>query len=126
MTGVLGAVRPDSWNLPLFVHVLGAMILEMTGGKEFKIAAKAGAGAVIGLLIGVVGKFSICVMMIGLFATNTIYRTMNQPQPQQGERLATLAWCGNDRAAATVSLRGNTIPHSFPWARRVESSFRCR
>ena len=27
MTGVLGAVRPDSWNLPLFVHVLGAMIL---------------------------------------------------------------------------------------------------
>jgi hypothetical protein len=24
---VLAAVRPDSWNLPLFVHVLGAMIL---------------------------------------------------------------------------------------------------
>lgn len=27
MTSVLGAVRPDSWNLPLLVHVLGAMIL---------------------------------------------------------------------------------------------------
>jgi len=24
---VLAAVRPDSWNLPLFIHVLGAMIL---------------------------------------------------------------------------------------------------
>jgi len=24
---MLGAIRPDSWNLPLFVHVLGAMIL---------------------------------------------------------------------------------------------------
>jgi hypothetical protein len=24
---VLAAVRPDDWNLPLFVHVLGAMIL---------------------------------------------------------------------------------------------------
>jgi hypothetical protein len=24
---LLAAVRPDSWNLPLFVHVLGAMIL---------------------------------------------------------------------------------------------------
>jgi hypothetical protein len=24
---VLAAVRPDSWNLPLFLHVLGAMIL---------------------------------------------------------------------------------------------------
>ncbi len=27
MTSVIAAVRPDSWNLPLFVHVLGAMIL---------------------------------------------------------------------------------------------------
>ena len=27
MTGVLAAARPDSWDFPLFVHVLGAMIL---------------------------------------------------------------------------------------------------
>jgi uncharacterized membrane protein YhaH (DUF805 family) len=27
MTSVLAAVRPDSWNFPLFVHVFGAMIL---------------------------------------------------------------------------------------------------
>jgi hypothetical protein len=27
MIGVLAAVRPDSWNFPLLVHVLGAMIL---------------------------------------------------------------------------------------------------
>ena len=27
MTSLLAAVRPDSWNLPLFVHVLGAMVL---------------------------------------------------------------------------------------------------
>ena len=27
MTSVLASVRPDSWNFPLFVHVLGAMIL---------------------------------------------------------------------------------------------------
>jgi hypothetical protein len=25
--GVLAAIRPDDWNLPLFVHVLGAMLL---------------------------------------------------------------------------------------------------
>ncbi len=24
---VLGAIRPDDWNLPLFLHVLGAMVL---------------------------------------------------------------------------------------------------
>lgn len=58
---------------------IGAMALEMTGGKEFKVALRAGTGAVIGLLLGVVAKFSICVMMIALFATNTIYRTLNQP-----------------------------------------------
>jgi hypothetical protein len=27
MISVLAAVRPDSWNFPLFVHVLGAMVL---------------------------------------------------------------------------------------------------
>ncbi len=45
---MLAAVRPDSWNLPLFVHVLGAMLLFGTtaataalslanwnGGREF-------------------------------------------------------------------------------------------
>lgn len=60
---------------------IGALALEMTGGKEFKVALRAGTGAVIGLLLGVVAKFSICVMMIALFATNTIYRTLNQPTP---------------------------------------------
>ncbi len=27
MTTVIAAVRPDSWNFPLFLHVLGAMVL---------------------------------------------------------------------------------------------------
>jgi hypothetical protein len=27
MIGMLAAVRPDSWNFPLFLHVLGAMVL---------------------------------------------------------------------------------------------------
>jgi uncharacterized protein YqgC (DUF456 family) len=80
---VIGGVIGLFFALPGIIMgpFLGAMILEMTGGKEFKIAAKAGAGAVIGLLLGVIGKFSICVMMIALFATNTIYRTLNQPEP---------------------------------------------
>jgi len=84
MVGALvGGVIGLFFNLPGIIlgPFLGAMILEMTGGKEFKVAAKAGAGAVIGLLLGVVGKFSICVMMIALFATNTIYRTLNQAAP---------------------------------------------
>jgi len=27
MTGILASIRPDSWNVPLFLHVLGAMVL---------------------------------------------------------------------------------------------------
>ena len=27
MIGVLASIRPDSWNFPLFLHVLGAMVL---------------------------------------------------------------------------------------------------
>ena len=27
MTGLLAAIRPDSWNFPLFLHILGAMVL---------------------------------------------------------------------------------------------------
>jgi len=27
MTGLIASIRPDSWNLPLFIHVLGAMVL---------------------------------------------------------------------------------------------------
>lgn len=56
---------------------LGATLFEMFGDKEFKEAARAGAGAVVGLLLGVVGKFVICVIMIALFATNVVYRSVN-------------------------------------------------
>ena len=40
MTTVLAAIRPDSWNFPLFVHVLGAMILVgglLTGASATRV-----------------------------------------------------------------------------------------
>ncbi len=39
---ILAAVRPDSWNFPLFLHVLGAMILVgglLTGVSSLAFAA---------------------------------------------------------------------------------------
>ena len=27
MTGTLAAIRPDSWNFPLLLHILGAAVL---------------------------------------------------------------------------------------------------
>jgi uncharacterized protein len=52
---------------------IGATLLELIGGRTLKPAAKAGWGAVIGLLIGTVGKVSICVVMMILFAINVFY-----------------------------------------------------
>lgn len=54
---------------------LGATLFEMLGDKEFKHAMRAGAGATLGLLLGIIGKFSLCVIMIALFATNVVYRS---------------------------------------------------
>ena len=54
---------------------LGAMLFEMMGGREYDQAAKAGVGAMVGLFLGIVGKFSIGVMMIALFAVNVILRS---------------------------------------------------
>ena len=41
MIDVVAAVRPDSWNLPLFLHILGAMI--MMGGLLLAVLAFSGA-----------------------------------------------------------------------------------
>lgn len=56
---------------------LGAVLFEMAGKKEFKEAARAGLGATLGLVLGVIGKFSIAVVMSILFAVNVILRSTN-------------------------------------------------
>ena len=38
---LLAAIRPDAWNLPLFLHVLGAMV--MVGGFVLALTSLAGA-----------------------------------------------------------------------------------
>ena len=38
MTTVVAAIRPDSWNFPLFLHVLGAMVL--VGAVTAAVAAQ--------------------------------------------------------------------------------------
>ncbi|HEX7617759.1 MAG TPA: DUF456 family protein [Verrucomicrobiae bacterium] len=56
---------------------VGATVLELIGGRELEKAAKAGLGATLGLFAGIVGKFSISVVMILLFTTNAILRSAN-------------------------------------------------
>lgn len=90
---VVGGLIGLFFSLPGIIlgPFIGATLFEMLGRQEFKKAAKAGAGAVVGLLLGAVGKFALCVIMIMLFASNTIYRTVNQPaNPGQLARLFTV------------------------------------
>jgi hypothetical protein len=52
---VLAAIRPDSWGLPLFLHILGAMLL--VGALVLVLVALAGRDVRLGyraLLLGVV------------------------------------------------------------------------
>jgi hypothetical protein len=74
---MIGGIIGLFFSLPGIIlgPFLGAMLFEMLGDKEFKNAAHAGVGAVVGLLLGIVGKFSIGVVIIILFATNVILRS---------------------------------------------------
>jgi uncharacterized protein YqgC (DUF456 family) len=76
---VVGGIIGLFFSLPGIIigPFLGAMLFEMLGDKEFKKAAHAGLGAVVGLLLGIVGKFSIGVVMIILFATSVILQSTN-------------------------------------------------
>jgi uncharacterized protein YqgC (DUF456 family) len=81
--GALGAVVGGGvglfFSLPGIIlgPFLGAMLFEWLGRKELKPAAKAGVGAVAGLLLGVAGKCALSVTMIVLFTTNVIYRSVS-------------------------------------------------
>jgi len=56
---------------------LGALTFEMLGGREWKEAARAGLGAVIGLFVGALGKLACCVAMIGLFAFSVVMQSLH-------------------------------------------------
>ncbi len=78
MTGaVVGGLVGLFFSLPgvILGPFIGATLFELTGAKEFKLAARAGVGAVVGLLLGVIGKSVLCVIMIGIFAFNVVQRS---------------------------------------------------
>jgi uncharacterized protein len=74
---VLGGLVGLFFSLPGIIlgPFVGATLFELFGDRELKQALKAGLGATLGLFAGIIGKFSIAVVMILLFATNVILRS---------------------------------------------------
>ena len=54
---------------------IGAVAAELLGGYRFEQATRAGAGAMVGLIAGAIGKFGISVAMVLLFAVTVVYRS---------------------------------------------------
>jgi uncharacterized protein YqgC (DUF456 family) len=76
---VIGGIVGLFFSLPGIIlgPFIGAMLFEKLGGQEYKKAAKAGAGAMLGLLLGIAGKFSIGVVMAISFAVNVVLRSVS-------------------------------------------------
>lgn len=74
---VVGGLVGLFFSLPGIIlgPFVGATLFELLGDRELKAALKAGLGATLGLFAGIIGKFSIAVVMILLFATNVILRS---------------------------------------------------
>lgn len=71
---ILGGLVGIFFSLPGIIlgPFLGATVFELIGGMPVKPAAKAGAGAVLGIVIGAVGKISVCVAMMVLFTVAVV------------------------------------------------------
>lgn len=73
---VAGAMAGMLW-LPFGLIIgplVGAVILEMVGGREWRDAGKAGFGAVVGMFVGAVARIACAVAMIGLFVVHMLLR----------------------------------------------------
>ena len=78
---IVGGIVGLFFNLPgiLLGPFIGAVIFEMIGGREWKPATKAGAGATLGLLAGAIGKIFCCIAMMVLFVVNVLWRSLQTP-----------------------------------------------
>jgi uncharacterized protein YqgC (DUF456 family) len=74
---VIGAVIGLVLAVPGIIlgSFLGALLFEMSSGRKFDDAARAGMGAVIGLVAGAAGKFATGMAMIVIFVVYVVTRS---------------------------------------------------
>ena len=85
----------------------GAVLFEMIGGREAKEAARAGLGALIGLLAGALGKLAGSIAMIAVFTISVFANTLGSTDPIP-ETLPALI------ENAVVATPTNAVPPTTP------------
>ena len=74
---VIGAMVGLFFNLPGLIlgPLLGAFLFELAAGREWRESAKAGGGALLGLVFGAIGRIACCVVMIAIFVFSAAMNT---------------------------------------------------
>lgn len=101
---MIGAIVGIFFSLPGLIlgPIIGAFLFELAGGREWKESAKAGAGAMLGLILGAVGKAVCCVLMIAFFSVSVLGNSRTRatgPPPQLAAVDALIAVPGTLRAS---------------------------
>ena len=75
---IVGLIVGLFFNLPgiLLGPFIGAGLFEMIGGREWKPAMKAGAGATLGMFAGAVGKLICCLIMTLVFTLSVLWHVL--------------------------------------------------
>ena len=73
----LGGIVGMFFSLPGLIlgPFIGAILLELIGGRKSGEAFRAGTGTLVGLIAGTLGKIACCLAMTGIFAASVISRT---------------------------------------------------
>ena len=81
---VVGAIVGLFFNLPGIIlgPFIGAFAFELAGGRQWKESARAGAGAMLGIVLGTIGRLACCVVMIALFYYSALMNTLRPPVPE--------------------------------------------
>ena len=82
---VVGAIVGLFFSLPGIIlgPFIGAFLFELAGGRKWEDSAKAGAGALLGIVLGGIGRIGCCVVMIALFYYSAFMNTLRPPMPQE-------------------------------------------
>jgi len=82
---VVGGLVGLFFNLPGIIlgPFIGATLFELFGDREFRDALRAGVGATLGLVFGVVGKVAVSMVMMLMFSWSVVTRSLeaNETEP---------------------------------------------